>query len=345
MTWGLLVGCAAQSPPRPPRIERPETVKDLTAAQVGQIIDLHFTAPDKATDGQGLTKPLEIDLFRAAAPPGGKAAPAPSAPPLAVLKGSDLARLTSAGKLEYRDSLNRAEFQRLVGGFLTYQLRGLTRGFRGRPIESAPSNTAILRLLNVPEAPSGLAVDVTASALQLHWSAPSRTVTGQPVSAAGRYRIYRSDTGTPGSYTAVGESPDTSFSDASFDFGHLYVYRVRALITEASQSAESADSPAVEIVPRDVFPPAAPAGLSGVYTGKEVDLIWSPNTEADLAGYNIYRNTAGEKPVKLNAELLRSPLYRDTTATAGHRYTYRVTAMDTNDNESVPSEEAVVDVP
>lgn len=341
---GLFAGCAAQSPPRPPRIERPEAVKDLTAAQVGTVIKLHFTLPDKAIDGQGLTKPLEIDLFRAPAPPGAKAAPALSAPPLAVLEGADLARHTSAGKVEYRDSLDAADFQHWLGEVLAYQVRGLTHGFRGRPLEGAPSNTATVRLLNVPKPPSGLAVEVTASALQLHWSAPSQTVTGQPVSAVRGYRLYRSESGRPASYIAVGESPENSFSDANFEFGHLYAYRVRALITDAGQTAESADSPSVEIVPRDVFPPAPPAGLAGVYTGKEVDLIWNPNTEPDLAGYNIYRSTAGQKPVKLNTELLRSPLYHDTSATPGHRYTYHVTAVDTNGNESASSEEVRVDV-
>lgn len=341
---GLLVGCAAQSPPRPPRVERPEAVRDLAASQVGATIELHFTLPDTATDGEGLTKPLEVEILRAVVHPGEKPGPAISATPLLSLQGVDLARHTFAGKVEYTDSLDRADFQRFVGSALTYQVRGLTRGFRGRPIESALSNTATVRILDVPEAPADPTVQSTASALDLRWSAPTRTLTGKPLTTVDRYRIYRSETGKPGSYSAVGESPETSFADANFEFGHLYAYRVRALLAEAGQTAESTDSPSVQIVPRDVFPPAAPAGLTGVYTTQGVDLIWSPDTEADLAGYNIYRSTAGGKPVKLNAELLRSPLYHDTAVTTG-RYTYRVTAVDSNGNESAPSEGVSVDVP
>jgi fibronectin type 3 domain-containing protein len=101
----------------------------------------------------------------------------------------------------------------------------------------------------------------------------------------------------------------------------------------------------VEVAPRDVFPPAAPAGLTGLYTSNAVELLWSPNTEPDLAGYNIYRGGAGEQPAKLNSALLPSPLYHDTSIAAGRRYTYHVTAVDLKGNESAPSQDVSVDVP
>jgi len=306
-------------------------------------MELRFTVPDKATDGQGLTKPLEVDILRAVTRPGEKSAPAMTSAPLVILKGADLARHT--GKLEYRDSFDGAEFRRLSGYALTYQVRGLTRGFRGRPLDSAPSNAATVQLLDVPQPPSALAIEPTASALQLRWSAPAETVMGKIVSSATQYRIYRSETGKPGPYQSVGESQDTTFSDPDFEFGHLYSYRVRALVTQAGETAESADSASVEIVPRDVFPPAAPAGLTGLYTANGVELIWSPNLESDLAGYDIYRLGPGERSKKLNPELLRSPLYRDTAVVSGLRYTYRVTAVDKNGNESASSAEIAVDVP
>jgi hypothetical protein len=342
---GLSLGCASQSPPRPPRVQRPEAVRNLSALQVGTLIEIHFTLPDTATDGQGLTKPLEIDILRAETYPGGKPGPAVIPTPWVTLQGAALAAHTSAGKVEYRDSLDGSEFRRLVGGALTYQVRGLTRGFRGRPIGSALSNAATLQVLDVPEPPSGLAVEATSSALRLRWSAPTQTVSGKALGAVGLYRIDRSETGRAGAYHPVGESHDEAFSDASFEFGHPYAYRVRALVTESGQTAESTDSASVEIVPRDVFPPATPAGLTGLYTAAGVELIWSPNTEPDLAGYNVYRGSAGQQPTKLNADLLRSPLFHDTSVASGGRYTYRVTAVDLNGNESLPSGEISVDVP
>ena len=36
--------------------------------QVGQSVEIHFTLPELATDGERLTKPLEIEILRATAP-------------------------------------------------------------------------------------------------------------------------------------------------------------------------------------------------------------------------------------------------------------------------------------
>ena len=40
---------------------------------------------------------------------------------------------------------------------------------------------------------------------------------------------------------------------------------------------------------------------------------------------------------RLNITPVVGPAYRDQTAMAGHRYAYRVTAVDTAGNESAPS--------
>jgi fibronectin type 3 domain-containing protein len=62
------------------------------------------------------------------------------------------------------------------------------------------------------------------------------------------------------------------------------------------------------------------------------EISWSPNTEADLAGYNVYRGT-----VKLNDKPIANTVYRDLAPGASPRYT--VTAVDTHNNESPHSQE------
>ncbi len=61
---------------------------------------------------------------------------------------------------------------------------------------------------------------------------------------------------------------------------------------------EGDDTPVVVVFAHDVFPPAVPTGLQAVFSGVGqapfVDLVWSPDTEADLAGYNIFRHEEGE---------------------------------------------------
>lgn len=348
---GFLWSCAAQSPPRPPRIERPVAVRNLTAEQVGTTIQLRFTPPGSAIDGELLTKPLEVEIFRDVASssrPGtnAKAPPVSTAPsaPLTILIGAALSH-RAGGVTEYVDQFAPAEFQRLLGATLMFRVRALTRGFRGRPIAGELSNPAEVALLDVPLPVENVTVEVTEKALNLRWPAPSKTVSGQPAAVAG-YRVYRSDSGKSGPYRRLGEASEPSYADTRFEFGHLYSYKVRAVSREDGHTSESVDSAPVEIMPRDVFPPAVPAGLTGLYTAGAVQLIWNPGTEPDLAGYNIYRReTGGGRAERLNTELLRSPLYRDTTAMPGQHYQYSVTAVDLSGNESAPSAGIEVEVP
>ncbi len=71
------------------------------------------------------------------------------------------------------------------------------------------------------------------------------------------------------------------------------------------------DTPVVPVFAHDIFPPAVPTGLQAVFSGVGqapfVDLVWSPDTEADLAGYNIFRHEEWSQPVKLNSDPVKAP--------------------------------------
>jgi fibronectin type 3 domain-containing protein len=92
-----------------------------------------------------------------------------------------------------------------------------------------------------------------------------------------------------------------------------------------------------------------PSGLQAVFSGVGqspfVDLVWSPNTEADLAGYNIFRHEAGEQPARLNSEPVKAPAFRDPNVQPGKKYFYSVSAVDERNNQSPRSEEASEQVP
>lgn len=347
-----MLGCAAQSPPRPPRVERPLPVRDLALSQVGANIELQFTLPTEATDGEPLSKPLAVEIFRSTRAPepsgttsgtlGGQGV---QGQPWVSLEPRDIARDTVGGRVKIVDRLSSEDLRKLIGWTVVYSARPLTRGFRRKPIAAQSDGIAGIVILDVPAPPGDLTLETTAKAVKLNWSQPRETITGKPAGPIGSYRIYRSDTGKPGSYRATGDSSDTAFADSNFEFGHFYSYRVRALVKQSNQVVESEDSAAAEIIPRDTFPPAPPAGLTGLYTANAVELIWDPSAEPDLAGYNVYRSDGGQPPAKINSELLRSPLYRDAAVSSDHRYIYRVAAVDVSGNESGLSAEVSVDVP
>ena len=142
--------------------------------------------------------------------------------------------------------------------------------------------------------------------------------------------------------------------DHTTQAGETYQYiaqRVRSVsLNGHTLELRSAASPPVTVVMRDIFPPHAPSGLEAVPGGataadRSIDLSWTPDTDADLAGYIVYRQEVNERGVvagtatRLNLTPVAGPAYRDQTAMAGHRYAYRVTAVDTAGNESAPSAE------
>lgn len=93
----------------------------------------------------------------------------------------------------------------------------------------------------------------------------------------------------------------------------------------------------------DRFAPASPTGLAAV-PGTEgnaavIDLSWQANTEADVAGYNVYRREGSSGFERLTAKPVLGPAFSDTKATSGSTYIYRVTAVDVSGNESSPSSE------
>ena len=82
--------------------------------------------------------------------------------------------------------------------------------------------------------------------------------------------------------------------------------------------------------------------MSSIYAAGAVELVWTANTEADLAGYNVYR-LEDHTPLRVNKELVRTPIFRDATAPAGKTLIYYVTAVDLSGNESKASKQEEVE--
>src|SRR5260370_17487286 len=57
-------GCASPGPPRPPSLNLPEVVKDLTAERVGDVVRLHWTTPEMTTDRIGIKGAMTAEICR-----------------------------------------------------------------------------------------------------------------------------------------------------------------------------------------------------------------------------------------------------------------------------------------
>jgi fibronectin type 3 domain-containing protein len=100
---------------------------------------------------------------------------------------------------------------------------------------------------------------------------------------------------------------------------------------------ESARSNEACVSVHDIVPPAAPSGVAAVGGADGVEVSWSPSTESDLASYRVYRAAGGKTPERIGEVAAPETSLRDTSATAGSRYLYTVTAVDKAGNESPPS--------
>lgn len=137
---------------------------------------------------------------------------------------------------------------------------------------------------------------------------------------------------------------ERTWSDPRFTFGETYRYVVRTVMVTEDGRVESESSEPVVIVAVDTYPPITPVNFTYVAANGEVTLIWTPNGEPDLRGYNVYRRegTASAEGafVQLNDEPIEEPRYRDATVRPGSWYSYRVDAVDDSEpaNRSEPSE-------
>ena len=234
---------------------------------------------------------------------------------------------------------------------------------------AGPSNPALVATGPAPAALVGLHLSAQPEGVVLHWvpAAPQagmvlrihRTLIDPgPVTARGTGKAPADRNAAPPKQqtlevdlgrTDAGEALD---HDALLD--HVWKYQAeRVLRVEADHHAlEIAGEPsaAVTIDAKDVFPPAAPAGLVAVADGQAhaIDLSWVPDTDPGLAGYVVYRRdlATGSASERISAaKPIVPPSFTDAHVVPGHRYAYSVRAVDQDGNQSSSSEEVEEELP
>ncbi|WP_304511313.1 discoidin domain-containing protein [Desulfopila sp. IMCC35008] len=126
---------------------------------------------------------------------------------------------------------------------------------------------------------------------------------------------------------------NTTYNVTGLNNGDEYQFVLRAFDSFGNTSHKSG---IVVGIPDDGIAPVSPTGLSILDPGDNtLDLSWAANTENDLAGYNLYRNSN-----KLNTSLLTDNSYSDSDTVLGGDYSYQITAVDKSGKESTRSDTA-----
>ncbi|MGI8772450.1 MAG: fibronectin type III domain-containing protein, partial [Acidobacteriaceae bacterium] len=353
-------GCAAPAAPQPPTLNLPEPVRDLSAQRSGDHVALSWTMPARTTDKLPLKGPVTAQICRREGNGSCDLLPQQRAAANAAASYDDLLpqRLASGGA-------------RLV----TYTIA--LKNHEGK--SAGASNAAFVAGGSAPPVMQGLRAEVRNEGVVLSWE-PAAGATG----SAWTVRIQRMRMDTPAPQAVPSAAPANKHANArdagereqvllvkasgraglqqALDrtavFGETYRY-----LAQRQEEMEldghtvltwSAPSQPVTVAVKDVFPPAAPADLAAVADAgaHAVDLSWTPNTEADLAGYVVYRRTVSAPgtatiPQRISpaGAPVQAPAFRDSNAQPGERYAYSVAAVDVRGNESQRSEEAEESLP
>jgi hypothetical protein len=308
----LLAGCAYIGGPKAPSLEIPLAVTDLRGAEYGDRIYVQFTIPMLTTEGDPLKSLRSIDLY---------AGPANS--PFNVSSWSESAThypIPPSGPGPY--AFDRVPVQDWVGKTIALAVRAT--GPKGKV--SGWSNPAVLSVGPPLVSPADVRATNTKDGVRLTW------VGSTTPGSAPKYRVYRWVSEEQQMPIADTNAPE--YVDASAQFDTEYHYMVMALEDETRQSLPSQT---VSITPKDIFPPAVPAGLTASEANNAIELAWVRNTEADFRGYNVFRSE-GNGPFEKVASVIDVPVYRDAQVEPGKTYRYEVSAVDLLGNESARSE-------
>ncbi len=373
----ILLGCGTPGVPLPPSLELPQPVQDLRASRKGDTVTLVWTVPSETTDRttvklrhlgptqvcRGLTvgmtqcaervKEVDTPALVSSAEAAAKAKAQPAAQPTS--KQPSAPAKPAPVIATSHDTLPLALLQQNPTGFINYAVETLNT--RGR--SAGLSNQVRIPLAPTLPPPTDLAATVARDGIVLTFSGTLEKLEeleAQPLRHT--YRIYRREQGTA-TPVLVGELEMTTslqarLVDHSFEWQKTYQYWVTAVTIVQRKGkplaqVEGDNSAPITVMANDVFPPAVPAGLQAVFSGVGqqpfVDLTWAPNTDPDLAGYNLYRREDNGPWTRINAALALTPTYRDSNVAAGRIYSYAVTAVDVYGNESERSPEAREAVP
>jgi hypothetical protein len=212
------------------------------------------------------------------------------------------------------------------GGYRAY----VAVGFNGRGRRGMLSPRVSLPLVPLPPPPGEPRVSYDEKAITVTWP-PAAPADGTTFT----YTVYRPD---PVALLTPTPVRNAQFVDESIEWDAERCYEVRTVATVEGVRIESLPSAPHCVTLQDTFAPKKPEGLVGVGSESAISLIWTANTEVDLAGYVVLRAI---EPATQLTPVTPAPIadtnYRDTVP-AGSRVTYAVLAVDKAGNRSAPSD-------
>lgn len=336
-----LVACGTPGAPQPPSLNIPKPVSDLKAVRKGDTVTLSWNAPQKTTDGALFRHAGKMIVKRSAGD--GQAGAHVGELPL----GPAYKRQEPQAET-LQDSVSQLLLSSSAD-FATYTVEAINNSGKS----AGQSNPVAVPLVLTSPPPQAIEVHVVPQGVSVSWNQTSPLDQRTSLVVQYVYRIMRRQVDSNQPPVMVkqlnAENGAVLAIDSSIEWEKQYQYWVTPVTLWQRDGLqrgeiEGDDSSVATVTTLDVFPPAVPSGLQAVSSqiGQNlfIDLTWNPNTDSDLAGYNVYRRTEETQPVKINPALVKLPTFRDDDVHSGVRYLYSVSAVDLRNNESARSPEA-----
>ena len=177
-----------------------------------------------------------------------------------------------------------------------------------------------------PSPPTGLTATGKPGSILLTWNANTEA-------DFDHYEIWKGT--SSGGESFFCNSASNSYVDINVSQGNTYYYKVKAVDRVGNKSDFSNEASAsplptdIDIVPG---PPSVPQNVTAVGVELAVIVSWSPNTEADLDHYEVWRGTSsGGETFYANTGNTR---FVDYAVSLGVTYYYKVRAVDFAGNKS-----------
>jgi len=307
----IFSSCGVKAPPEPPPAPIPDSPTDLSARVREGCVELVWRTPKLHKES---VPAASFQVLRAPEPIAGR-------PP-----GYQVIHRTTGKSL--RDCGLMLDERAL------YAVRGISGGGKRGKL----SKPVRIHNIDPPLRPTGLRSASGDGFIELFWEEP------EDMREEASYNIYRAEEAPVFDWEPKNLSPieETYYADGPLENGVTYIYEVRAVIHEKGYARVEGPGAVKTSVPADTIAPAAPEGVSAVWTNDGVSIHWFKNQESDLAGYIVYRRRSG---MGRFTELFYTPItetrYIDKTARPGVEYEYAVRAFDTS---SPPNGSAFSDV-
>lgn len=366
-----LNGCGTPAAPEPPSLNLPAIVQNLSATRAGSAVTLSFTLPRKTTDKLLLKGNIDVRLCRqeTAAPckPVGSIALTPGVEGTledtlpAELAAGTPRPLTYFIELRNRNgrSAGLSNPAMILAGQAPQPVAGFTVDLRkqGALLRWTGDTQTPIRLhrkLLTPPPGKSSTDRSNPDEYRTDKSSPEKPSREQGILAPSPEPIDLTLLVEPQTVDNSGQRNQAL--DKSIHTGATYEYTAQrvARVTLNGQVLELPGrlSAPVRLETKDIFPPETPTGLAAVATSASagleaaIDLSWQPVTDANLAGYIVYRREGEAAWQRISpAQPAVSPAFHDTQAQPGHTYRYTVSAIGQNGQESARSSEAEESMP